>query len=327
MSFAPKTCLPALVALILAPILALNLTGPASAAKGKSFSFMVIGDTAYNVPGDYPRYDALIRQMNKAGHKFTIHVGDTKNGSSTCSDARQEEIKSWFDKYKRAVIYTPGDNEWTDCWRPGIGEDPLDRLAAIRRIFFADANGLGQKPIKLTRQADVSDFKDYVENQRWSRGGVQFMTLHVVGSNNNMRIQSEAAALEAVARNTANTAWLSDTFKLAKDKNRKAVVIALHADMFVAGDPLRSSFSSIAWILRERSKEFDGQILLIHGDTHRLVIDHPFTNLLTEAPVDGHVYENITRLETPGAPFLRAVKVTVDTSTPAAFSFQEVFVP
>lgn len=288
---------------------------------------MVIGDTAYNVPNDYPRYDALIRHMNKGNHKFTIHVGDTKNGGSTCNDIVQEEIKSWFDKYKHPVIYTPGDNEWTDCWRPGIEEDPIDRLAAIRRIFFSDAKGLGQKSIKLTRQADVSDFDDYVENQRWSKRGVQFMTLHVVGSNNNMRIQSESAALEAVARNKANSAWLSDTFKKATKKKRNAIVIALHADMFISGDPLRSTFSSIAWILREQSKSFDGQILLIHGDTHRLVIDHPFTNLLSEAPPDGHVYENITRLETPGAPFLRAVKVSVDTGTPAVFSFQEVFVP
>lgn len=313
--------------LLMALGLALGLVTPADAAKDKSFSFMVIGDTAYNVPDDYPRYDALIDEMNKGDHKFTIHVGDTKNGGSTCSDARQEEIKSWFDKYKHPVIYTPGDNEWTDCWRPGIEEDPIDRLAAIRRIFFADTKGLGQKSIKLTRQADVSDFNDYVENQRWSRGGVQFMTLHVVGSNNNMRIQSEAAALEAVARNEANTAWLTETFKKASRKNRKAVVIALHADMFISGDPLRGPFSSIAWILREQSKTFDGQILLIHGDTHRLVIDHPFTNLLSEAPPDGHVYENITRLETPGAPFLRAVRVTVDTGTPAIFGFQEVFVP
>lgn len=326
MSFAPKTRLPALVApilaLILAPILAFGLAAPASAAKGKSFSFMVIGDTAYNVPRDDPRYDALIRQINKGRHKFTIHIGDTKNGHSTCNDARQLEIKSWFDKYRQPVIYTPGDNEWTDCWRPGIGEDPLERLAAIRRIFFSDNKGLGQKSIKLKRQSDVSGFTDYVENQRWSRGRAQFATVHVVGSLNNLRLPDEAEA-----RDKANAAWLGDTFALAKKKNRKAVVIALHANIFAAGDPLQGPFSSITSILREQSKEFDGQILLIHGDTHRLIIDHPFTNLLTEAPVDGHVYENITRLETPGAPFLRAVKVTVDTHAPAVFSFQEVFVP
>ncbi len=322
MSIAPKASLPALVAAILALILALGLATPASAAKDKSFSFMVIGDTAYNVPGDYPRYDALIRQINKASHKFTIHIGDTKNGHSTCSDARQLEIKSWFDKYRKPVIYTPGDNEWTDCWRPGIGEDPLERLAAIRRIFFSDNRGLGQKSIKLKRQSDVSVFTDYVENQRWSRGRAQFATVHVVGSLNNLRLPGEAEA-----RDKANAAWLGDTFALAKKKNRNAIVIALHANIFAAGDPLTGPFGSITRILREQSRDFDGQILLVHGDTHRLIIDHPFTNLLTEAPVDGHVYENITRLETPGAPFLRAVKVTVDTRAPAVFSFQEVFVP
>jgi hypothetical protein len=37
------------------------------------------------------------------------------------------------------VIYTPGDNEWTDTHDERVGShDPLERLASIRRIFFCN---------------------------------------------------------------------------------------------------------------------------------------------------------------------------------------------
>ena len=44
------------------------------------------------------------------------------------------------------LVYTPGDNEWTDCHRANNGAyDPLERLATVRETFFAtpgrDARG------------------------------------------------------------------------------------------------------------------------------------------------------------------------------------------
>jgi len=41
-----------------------------------SFSFVTLGDTAYNLPDDLPRYDQLIQRINAAEPAFTIHVGD-----------------------------------------------------------------------------------------------------------------------------------------------------------------------------------------------------------------------------------------------------------
>ena len=39
------------------------------------------------------------------------------------------------------LLYTPGDNEWTDCHRPAAGRyNPLERLDAVRATFF-DALG------------------------------------------------------------------------------------------------------------------------------------------------------------------------------------------
>ena len=47
-------------------------------------------------------------------------------------------------------------------------------------IFFADKKSLGQRKFELEQQPE------FPENLRWRRGGVLFLTLHIVGSNNNL---------------------------------------------------------------------------------------------------------------------------------------------
>ncbi len=55
-----------------------------------------------------------------------------------------------------ALVYTPGDNEWTDCHRSNNGKyDPLERLAALRNGFFLFPNvTLGGRQLPLFTQAD-----------------------------------------------------------------------------------------------------------------------------------------------------------------------------
>ena len=68
-------------------------------------------------------------------------------------------------------MFTPGDNDWTDCWGrygPGTGGyDPLERLAHERQLFASGDQSLGQKTLTLTRQ-----LPSYPENVRWSYGPV-----------------------------------------------------------------------------------------------------------------------------------------------------------
>ncbi|MCZ6617791.1 MAG: hypothetical protein O7E57_06625, partial [Gammaproteobacteria bacterium] len=231
-----------------------------------SFSFVALGDTAYNVPADYPVYRALIKRINAAKPAFSIHVGDTW-GVLECSDAEHERIRGFFQEYDHPVIYTPGDNEWTDCLNPDavpgvqrifsgtptaedltlladarsldgayerrIRANGLQSLETIRRVFFASRQSLGQKPITLTRQADVSEFDQIVENAIWEYGDVQFGTVHVPGSGNNFFINSRDHAIEAINRNRANVEWIKHIFAEARSRDSKAVVIALHASLFV----------------------------------------------------------------------------------------------
>ena len=97
---------------------------------------------------------------------------------------------SQFNASIHPLIYTPGDNEWTDCHdaQGTKGGNPLERLARLRSLFFADEQSLGRRKVTLTRQSRSSDpvFAKYRENVRWDHGGVTFVTIHVVGSNNGL---------------------------------------------------------------------------------------------------------------------------------------------
>ena len=62
-----------------------------------------------------------------------MHLGDIKNGSSRCDDSYFAQIAAGFSSLTIPLIFTPGDNEWTDCHRANNGAyDPLERLAALR---------------------------------------------------------------------------------------------------------------------------------------------------------------------------------------------------
>ena len=339
--------------------LALAISCPALA---KPFNFVALGDTAYNVPRDYPAYRELIRTINSANPAFTIHVGDTW-GLLECSDTEHERIRDFFAEYDHPVIYTPGDNEWVDCAKPEIVElanrfasgtqteedlaiiadgktldgtcarkfsaDGLSSLASIRKTFFADNKSLGTNPIELTRQADVSEFEEMVENAVWTHEEVVFGTVHVTGSANNFFINNQERALEAIARNRANVEWIKRIGAEARESDARAVVIALHAALFTdrrdgefTGLAVRGGDGPFHWIvlaIRDLGAAFGRPVLVVHGDFHTFEIDRPFTVSAGESAPPK--YANITRLQVYGAPEIKAVRVSVEPDAPWVFSF------
>jgi hypothetical protein len=97
----------------------------------------VIGDTPYGeaqvarFPGDLARISAD-REV-----RTVVHLGDIQEGPSPCDDGYLRRIRRQLDASRAPVVYTPGDNEWTDCHLPPKGgESPLRRLASLRAIFF-----------------------------------------------------------------------------------------------------------------------------------------------------------------------------------------------
>ncbi|WP_233554420.1 hypothetical protein [Deinococcus cavernae] len=165
--------------------------------------------------------------MNKLNPAFTIHVGDIKSGSTPCSDENFQKVKDEFGLFTGPLIYTPGDNEWTDCHREKAGKfDPLERLNKIRELFSGSGQQqFRQEALTLTRQDKL------IENSRWAQDGVIFGTFTWSAATTAWNANS-ASVGEYFTRNAANVEWIKATFAEAKEKNAPAVVMAFQADLF-----------------------------------------------------------------------------------------------
>jgi len=144
--------------------LLLVFIGTLAFAQSKKFEFIAFGDMPYRLPDDYARFENLITQINHEKPAFSVHVGDFKSGSTPCSDEYFSKIYNYFGTFIKPLIYTPGDNEWTDCNRKAAGKyDPLERLALLRKMFFNEKQSFGRKKISLKSQAEKPEFARYVK--------------------------------------------------------------------------------------------------------------------------------------------------------------------
>lgn len=282
---------------------------PVARTPPDAFSFGVFGDAPYE-PDEELRYPILLKHIDAHDLAFVIHVGDIF--WHPCTDDHYSEALRHFNQLHEPVIYSPGDNEWTDCWEEGSGGyAPLERLARVRQIFFANPNrSLGGHPIALTSQGG-----EFIENARWSHGGVVFATVNLPGSDNAMRRfpRRTAADDDAVRRRTeAAAAWTRAAFAEARATNARAVVIAFQANLGI-GKARQHKYEPFVSTVEDEARRFGRPVLLAHGDGHVYIVDHP----LPEA--------NITRLQVPGSPEVGWVRVVVTPDT--QFQFSEIVVP
>jgi hypothetical protein len=298
--------------------------GPAQGLSGP-LRLVVLGDMPYGAPETtYPPFETLIGAINARAPDLVIHVGDTKSGRTPCSDAHLDEQRAFMMQVAAPLLYTPGDNEWTDCHddRAG-GHDPRARLARIRATYFATpGQSLGARPLPVTHQGAAG----YPENARLMLGDVMVMTAHVVGSNNGFEPRDTATAREAIARDAANRAWLARSFATAQEAGAGALILAIHADMFEFGFAPRwdaegflrhSGFARFAGALIDEANRFARPVLLTYGDSHRFRMFRPFPD---RAP-------GIMALETFGAANMHAVEVTVETGAGYPFAVRPLLNP
>lgn len=299
-------------------ILLFLLVPPAAA---ESVAFGLFGDTPYT-RWERDHLPDLIADMDSENLAFVIHDGDLKSGASICSDEVLKDVLAAFQKSRHPLVYVPGDNDWTDCHRQSNGRyDPLERLGKLREWFFAGNFALGQRQLRLERQSNDKAFASYRENVRWEAGGALFVALNLPGSDNNFhgtRSNGEPGA-EFIERSAANRAWLAQAFALARSRKLAGILIAIQGNPgFHAANAGKSSpgYRDFLIQLREATQAFPGQVVLVHGDTHRHQIDQPM-----EDPESGETVKNFTRVETFGSPFFGWVRGQVDATDPLVFRF------
>jgi len=275
---------------------------------------IALGDMPYGPPAQtYPAFEALIGEINEAEPDLVIHVGDIRGGKTTCEDAIIDKQRVYMDQIDAPVLYTPGDNEWTDCHRKKLGDfKPMERLNHIRATFFDDpAQSLGATPIKVFHQGQDG----FPENTRLRMKDILIFTLHVVGSEDGEAREGGVSKADHKARRRANLAWLSESF--AQAGGAKAVIVAMHADMF-RGKGFKtkkqkwkggSAFEEIGEALADAVVAFGKPVLLLYGDGHEYTVTQPLSKT---AP-------NLMAVEVYGAKDMHAVEITVTGDHPQMF--------
>lgn len=300
----------------------------------------------------------LIDSVNKDGDvSLVMHLGDIHSGSMPCTSAGilppvptsdpgyNQKIFSFFQQFKSPVVYTPGDNEWTDCHRTKEATSaPLNEIASIRTLFFARPGhtlGLTDKTVYTQAEKFDPNFpKDaqYVENVLWSDARVMFVTLNMPGSNNDKNawtngFEGPAHQQEIADRTAAAIRWLNTAFQFAMRYRMKGVVIGIQADMwdrFAAapgGDGL-DGYTGFVNELARLSVAFGKPVLLLNGDSHIFTVDKP---LADPSSATGQIHKtipvpNLTRITVQGSTVAPAewLKLTIDPRSANLFRWQNV---
>jgi hypothetical protein len=336
-------------------IVALMLMAVTSSAvaQERAFDFALIGDMPYTKVQEI-EYQRVLAALNAADLSFVAHIGDfqfdatpyNRNpaiASMPCVDENYQAVYDSFQSIRHPFVLTPGDNDWSDCWPLEAKKvDPLELLSKIRTMFFPEGRSLGQKPIAVRNQSADPSFAKFRENLRWSIGGVTFVTVHIVGENDNFGRTPEMDA-DQLERKAANIAWLKQAFAEAKAANSRGVVILTQANpgfesfwpanaktryflRFVPrGQPVPSrqlAFDDYVRTLSEELETYDKPVAFLHGDTHLFRIDKPLYSKKTN-----RLFENFTRVETFGWPDSHWVRISVDPVDPQLFRFKAEIVP
>jgi hypothetical protein len=221
--------------------LALLLSGSATAqgTRGASFEFALIGDMPYDATHER-EFANVMKGIDAADLAFVIHNGDfwwdgkewteKAGGLPPCGDETFQDRLGLAKSSRHPFIFVSGDNEWADCYRAKPRTyDPLERLAKLRQMFFQGDQSLGRRTMRLTRQSEDARYARFRENVRWIHGDVLFVTLHVIGSNNNLGRTPEMDA-EYAERTSANLEWMRQAFALASRGGSRAIMIIAQAN-------------------------------------------------------------------------------------------------
>jgi hypothetical protein len=291
---------------IVAVALAIGAAG-AAAANPNTLMLAVYGDSPYGTSNadtaEFQAAPAFIQTINAdPSIQEVVQVGDIHSGSQKCTVAYDQSIFDLWTAYQKPLIYTPGDNEWSDCTKvkeqPGSDfqsnpDMPLQQLQTVRSIFFANPGWtLGQHPMQVVSQATESDpaypqDAQYVENVMWEQSKTVFVTLNVPGGSNNDIDPWFAAThstpwnpnqqIEMQRRTAADVRWLNAAFAQAEADNAHSVVIIGQADMWDTADTPshQTNFEPIIAAFASNAETYGKPVLYFNGDSHIYRSDNP----------------------------------------------------
>ena len=294
------------------------------------FSIGLWGDQPYGDAG-LAALPKVIASINAQPLAFTVFDGDIKSGSSPCVDEQYSQAASTFAQISWPTVYTPGDNEWTDCDRKKAGYmDPNERLAKIRTMFFTTERSLGATTIELERQS-----AQFPENARWSKGGITFITVNTPGTDNNYpQVDGSGDPIDAdgvktsvsgkpqngnldeyTARNAANLAWLEAGFRDAQRRGSKGIMIVQQADMWATNGDIITHYADEKSKLAQLVAGTKRPVVLVNGDSHGYLLDNPLLD------GNGAQLPNFQRLITDGETNFGWTKVDINANDKQVFTF------
>ena len=313
------------------------LSSACASNSQRPFEIGLIGDAPY-YPVEEQQLSKVIEDMNAARLHFVLHIGDLqvgppgyREGIPPCTDEAFLNARALLGRSRHPVVITPGDNDWTDCHQTKPPFDPEERLRRLRELFFTPGAPMpGGRLAGVTSQAEGDHSPDFPENLLWMRSGVVFVTLHLVGANNNLGRTPEADA-EHLTRTRAAIEWLRHAMAEARAQSARGVMIVTHANPYfedrwprfyvrlvrvVPPTGKRTGFTDFLAALEEEVVAFGKPVLLAHGDSHYFRVDKPLFRA-----ENGELVANFTRVETFGAPYVHWVRVRIDPSSHAVFTF------
>ena len=296
--------------IFIALILSKNLTRVIPASTHTT-TFISFGDNPHVPENDVENnLNMLLDSINDHNPSLIIHVGDTLGGREPCTDSMIDLQRNIMNRLDAPVLYTPGDNEWRDCYQEKKGDvyDNQERLAYIRKTYFSDNKTLGKNSISVENQR----LDGYPENARLMIDDVAFISAHIVGSNNNFDPINVRNTMEYTARDIANINWITESFK--KYEKASAVVVAIHADMYAEGSIFSVEYERFGIALYNLSNKFKKPVLILYGDSHKFKDFQPMPKN----------YPFIHAIENYGNPDLKALMIEVDTSKDKPFIIKKV---
>ena len=276
----------------------------AAAGNPNTLTLAVYGDAPYldkthpELPknAEFVATPAFIKTINAdPSIQEVVHVGDIHSGSEPCTKAYDQSIFDLWTAFQKPLIYTPGDNEWSDCTKtneePGSDNDnvathpdlPLENLDLVRSIFFANPGWtLGQHPMQVQSQG-----APYIENVMWEQAKTVFVTLNIPGGSNNdidpwyakthKTSWNPDQQAEMDRRTTADVSWLDAAFAEAEADNAHSVVIVGQADMWDTADAPshQTNYEPIIKAFAEDATAYGKPVLYLNGDSHVYRSDDP----------------------------------------------------